>query len=639
MISEGKRHDVMQVLEDLAHASEKLSAGIGDGDGEAEAIRTGLRSIAKLALSERTNIDEPFRLGVVGMFKAGKSSVINTFLNRQVLREGLVEATAALTELRFVDTAEQEKGRIVYVDGTGDDMSLDAALEYTDVRSQAFTNVTTDAQRTMQDRIERIILHLNCELLRTVTLLDTPGFGGSVVGDRKAFAALARVDAALMIFPADRIGSNNELEVADFLSANGREVVALINKVDDGRGNPRAEAELSVSEAFVRDHFRTIAADEKGTQLIFRFSALEVMRALQALKNESTTGEQQRDARERLARWGYGGTGDSDAEKGVISFIRDRYFSSASTTVAERKLRGAKQTLLTAVEPMLGLIEQAEKNAKQAADAARLQHSEQRQRLLTEVEPKITIIEDEIRRIIAAQLDPFIHDIEEALLATLAKQAELDFRDLINAFRNQNALVAELQADFQANFPKWREEHLLKEIERQINRLLRNQWLFVLDEVQKIDASVVLPDNAELFRDINNAVRGSVVAAGAGLAAFLIVIFAPAGVIIALILATLADLVGFHFATRHQKRLREGERTIKLQLRNYAQQLTNTITEQAQKANDTLADKARHRIEIEVRGVDEKATAQNEAAVRWHVAQRELAGHFRALQNTEISVP
>jgi hypothetical protein len=595
-----------------------------------------MTSSCECARREFANIDEPFRLGVVGMFKAGKSSVINTFLGRRVLREGLVEATAALTELRFAEP-DQEKGVIVYTDGSQEELKLDEALLYTDVRSPVFNTLTREAQRTLQERIARIILCVNSTLLRTVTLVDTPGFGGSVVGDKKAFEALDGIDAALMIFPADRVGSYNELEVADFLNRKQREIVALLNRIDDGNGNARAEDELASSEAFLRDHFRSITKSGEGKPIIFRYSAFEILKALETMARDGATPDEQKTASERLVRWGYSGTGDADTEKGVITFIRDRYFSSSNDTKYERKLRGAKQTLISEVEPLVAAVEDAEKHARQSADAARDQHAQQRQRLLNEVEPKITLIENEIRQIVAAQIDPFVRDVEEALLALLHKQEDLDFSDLVKAFRDQDKLVAELQAEFTSNFPKWREEHLLKEIERRINRLLRNQWLFVLDEVKKMDASIVLPDSTELFRQINNAVRGSAVAAGASLTAFVVAIFVPGGALVAVLLGMIGELVGFHFATRHQKRIRDGERTIRLQLRNYAQLLTNEIVDQAMAANDQLAEDARHRIDIEVKGSDEKAKTHSDTAARWHVVRRELSGQLKILRDTEIS--
>ncbi len=199
------------------------------------------------------------------MFKSGKSSVLNTFLGRAVLKEGRTETTAVLTELKYVESLDQEKGVTLFTDGHSEELSLAEALDYTDVRSDVFQNLSTEERQKKQEAISKIILCLHCQLLSAVNLLDTPGFGGSVVGDRKAFEALSDVDAALMIFSADRVGAENELEVADEISRRGREIVVLLNKTDDGKGNLRNEEDLDGSESFIREHFRTIVRENVQT--------------------------------------------------------------------------------------------------------------------------------------------------------------------------------------------------------------------------------------------------------------------------------------------------------------------------------------------------------------------------------------
>lgn len=640
MLTDGKRHDVMQALSVAREVATRLCREI-DSDPplpNGQSIRDDLDAIAEAAAVARKNVDEPFRLGVVGMFKAGKSSVINTFLGKSVLREGRVEATATSTVLRFASRTADEQGEIVFRDGRREAMTIPETLEYTDVRSRRYGDLGADERRALQDSIDHVVLHVNAELLRTITLVDTPGFGGSDTGNRKAFQALSYVDAALMIFSADRYGAKYELEIADTLNQTGREIVALMNKIDDGRGARRSEDDIASAETFVRQQFRKIVTDDHGTPLIFRYSATEVAKALAELGNGSTP-EQRLEARKRLVAWGYEGSGETDADKGVIAFVRDRYFSSGGTSLYQRKLVTATKSLLSAMTPALPKLVTAQDAESAQAQKERSESAAREQRLREEINPKIARIEAEIGDIIVAQVQPYVRDLEETLVAIIDRQSEIgDLSDILNAFADQEKQAQALEAEFRSMFPASREERLLREVERRINRVLRDQWLYVFEEMHKIDAAVSVPDASKMLKEINDAMRGAILAMTGSLAAVIGSLFIPGGAIVWALLWAASELFGMHFTARHKNKIEDAKRKIKSQLRHYAQQLSDEMAGQAIIANDALADEARKRVRLEIGTIDAKAAAHADAAERWRTIHRDLKREHATLDKHRQSL-
>jgi hypothetical protein len=632
MISEGQRKDVKGVLDTVAATCERLGAEVAARDAglAAPQIRETLLNISKLAREEGQSIDEPFRLGVIGMFKSGKSSVLNTFLNRLILKEGRTETTAVLTELCFAETPEAERARVLFADGTAKELTIEHALEYTDIRSDAFKDLTDEQKRGTQESIIKIVLQLHADILRTVTLLDTPGFGGSRVGDQKAYEALSKVDAALMIFSADRLGAEHELEVADTISQMGREIVVLLNKIDDARGAMRPLQEIEAAEAFIREHFATVVKDSGGRPLIYRYSAKETWKALEDARRDGQMEAQAAEVFERLRRWGYTGGGETDAEKGVIAFIRDRYFAADSDSNV-RKVRAAQTHVINALQPLLAAVESERRQAADKAEEARGEHESRKEKQRFELEPKILQIEGKMEDLVWEHVQKFARDVEEAINAMLDKQTSFDLGTLVKVLKSNDKLKQEAEKDFRENFPVWREKDFVENVEREVNRLLRREWMFVFDQVQKIHAPTKAPDTTKMLQEVNNAVRGFAVALAANIAGFAAYIFIPGGILVAIVVIILSELAGTHFSSRHTNKLRDAKNKIKRLMNNYTAKLNSDLATQARSANDLLAQKARDLMAAELDEVERAALGHAEDAEWWRHVHREASSVQTAL--------
>lgn len=180
-------------------------------------------------------LDDLFLLVVVGEFNAGKSAFVNALLGEAVLAEGVTPTTSGIHLLRHGDAVSRERG---------------------------------------EDGFE--VVHAPLDLLREVTLVDTPGTNSL---DRRHEALTARFvprsDLVLFVTSADRPFSESERAFLERIKGWGKKVVMVVNKVDILPG----EDEVGEVLAYVEEHGRELLT---VTPPVFPLSALRARRAREA---------------------------------------------------------------------------------------------------------------------------------------------------------------------------------------------------------------------------------------------------------------------------------------------------------------------------------------------------------------------
>lgn len=135
----------------------------------------------------RERKDDPFTLVVCGEFKRGKSSLINALLGEEVVSTNVTTETVTLNRISYgahSNEAQLEGGRRMQLsDGEMKRDSLEVLMNQS-------------GERFKQIEIKRPI-----ELLKNVTIVDTPGLGDSL-GDFSELVeqALCQADAVIYVF-------------------------------------------------------------------------------------------------------------------------------------------------------------------------------------------------------------------------------------------------------------------------------------------------------------------------------------------------------------------------------------------------------------------------------------------------------
>ena len=171
-------------------------------------------------------------VAILGQFKAGKSSFINSLTGRDILPVGVIPVTTVVTRLSY---GEPERATVVFLDGTRTEVGIEALGEYI---SEA-RNPSNEKQVSMVD-IELPSLSRYPGL----RLVDTPGLG-SVFTYHKEVSEnwLPEVGAAILAISADRPLSENDLDLIEDLSHHTPRIVILLTKADLLTPDQQAEVE------------------------------------------------------------------------------------------------------------------------------------------------------------------------------------------------------------------------------------------------------------------------------------------------------------------------------------------------------------------------------------------------------------
>lgn len=160
------------------------------------------------------------RVGILGAFKAGKSSLINALVGREIAATDDLELTAAVT---IFSTASVETGVIVQRES-----GAETTLSYDDYVRRAST-VRSDPGWWA----DVVSCEVPCGADLALSIVDTPGTGATTVGrTRRAREALQLCDAVVWVLAADNLGEASEAALLREVHASGMPTLVVANKVD-----------------------------------------------------------------------------------------------------------------------------------------------------------------------------------------------------------------------------------------------------------------------------------------------------------------------------------------------------------------------------------------------------------------------
>lgn len=200
------------------------------------AERSLLDRLAELA---RRRAADRFQLAVVGQFKRGKSTLLNTLLGMTALPTGVVPLTAVPTF-------------IVY--GQEPSLAVELATEVLPhwsgslegLRANLGELVTETGNPHNEKRVSRVKIALPASILASgLVLIDTPGIGSAERHNSEAaVAALPHCDGALLVLSPDPPITEAEVDYLKQVRQSAALIVPVLNKMDLVAGEDR---EVSLS--------------------------------------------------------------------------------------------------------------------------------------------------------------------------------------------------------------------------------------------------------------------------------------------------------------------------------------------------------------------------------------------------------
>jgi GTP-binding protein EngB required for normal cell division len=165
--------------------------------------------------------DNLIDVAILGQFKAGKSSFLNSLIGNPLLPVGVIPVTSAITRLQY---GERERASIRYFDGREIESEVSVVGE--------FTSETQNPAN--QKNVEVVDLDLpSLEKYSGLRLVDTPGLGSIFKYHMETSENwLPEVGAALLAISSDRPLAANDLELIRDLRRHTPKIIILLTKAD-----------------------------------------------------------------------------------------------------------------------------------------------------------------------------------------------------------------------------------------------------------------------------------------------------------------------------------------------------------------------------------------------------------------------
>lgn len=163
----------------------------------------------------------PIDVAILGQFKAGKSSFINSLIGQAILPVGVIPVTTTITRLQY---SESERALVRHFDGRTTTIKLSEIEEFT---SEA---KNPDNQKNVA------VVDIELPVLKEyagLRLVDTPGLGSVYKYHQSTSESwLPEVGIALLAVSADRPLSEHDLELIRELTSHTPNITILLTKAD-----------------------------------------------------------------------------------------------------------------------------------------------------------------------------------------------------------------------------------------------------------------------------------------------------------------------------------------------------------------------------------------------------------------------
>ena len=162
-----------------------------------------------------------FDIAVFGRAKAGKSSLLNHVLGREILPVGVTPATSLVTRISL---GTEDRVRVQF--GNGETRLLPLA------ELSAYVTRLENPDNCKQVASVQVDL-ASCRIQDGITWVDTPGLGSLASdGTAETMAYLPRTDLGLVLVDANSVLNADDVRLVEMLVATGARAMVVLSKAD-----------------------------------------------------------------------------------------------------------------------------------------------------------------------------------------------------------------------------------------------------------------------------------------------------------------------------------------------------------------------------------------------------------------------
>lgn len=163
-------------------------------------------------------------IAVIGQFKRGKTTMVNSILGRKMLPVGIVPITAAVTRIQYAEGETGDKARVFFQNGLSQDVPAETLHEY----------ISEQENHDNERGVSEVELFTESDFLKDgIVLVDTPGVGSVHENNsRSAYDFARESDGVVFLLSVD--SPINQIEV-DFLKSVRKfagKFYFAVNKID-----------------------------------------------------------------------------------------------------------------------------------------------------------------------------------------------------------------------------------------------------------------------------------------------------------------------------------------------------------------------------------------------------------------------
>lgn len=200
------------------HSSREIP--VADG-----AIRTQTEHLERIAIL-KDKLKRPLKLVVMGEVKAGKSTLVNALVGREVAPVDVLEATSVIMEISY----GEEEGAFIL---------RDSSMEWQGTIEDCYELL--DQKRNDQEFAEgaSVQLRMNFPALKEYSIVDTPGL--HTITSQNATRSeeyILESDVVLWVMNSNHLGQSDITQTMACIAKLGKPIIGVLNKIDQVEGEP-----------------------------------------------------------------------------------------------------------------------------------------------------------------------------------------------------------------------------------------------------------------------------------------------------------------------------------------------------------------------------------------------------------------
>lgn len=165
-----------------------------------------------------------FSVGVMGEFKRGKSTVINSMLEKEIMPSDILPCSATMNRVTY---DLQPHVEMKMVDGSVKEISVDDLVHYV-------TKLNSENESRAAE-VKEAVVYYPCKFCQNgVDIVDTPGLNDDERMNKICEEVIPKLDAVIMVITPDNPFSMSEAEFvrSKLMASDLSRLIFLVNKID-----------------------------------------------------------------------------------------------------------------------------------------------------------------------------------------------------------------------------------------------------------------------------------------------------------------------------------------------------------------------------------------------------------------------